>query len=143
MNTELENVELAVAAMFAAFRRKRGREQASGDALSGTQLRALDGLAEAGHATARQLADYADVTPATMTGMLDVLETRGVIRRERSLTDRRAMQIVLTDRGHELVAEARERWRQRWQEAMSDVPPEDLQAAIRVFGKVAGIFDQM
>ncbi|MGW5689070.1 MarR family winged helix-turn-helix transcriptional regulator [Nonomuraea sp. NPDC003754] len=135
-------MEQAVAGLFAAFRRKRGREQASGDDLSGTQLRALDGLAEAGQATARQLADYADVTPATMTGMLDVLEARGIIRRERSLTDRRAVLIVLTDRGTETVTEARERWRQRWQEAMSDVPPEDLQAAIRVLGKVADIFDQ-
>jgi DNA-binding MarR family transcriptional regulator len=142
MSTEVE-LEQAVAAMFAAFRRKRGREQQSGGGLSGTQLRALDGLADAGRATARQLADYADVTPATMTGMLDTLQNRGVIRRERSLTDRRAIQIVLTDQGREIVAEARERWQRRWQEAMSDVPSEDLQAAIRVLGKVTDMFDQM
>ncbi|MQY05606.1 MarR family winged helix-turn-helix transcriptional regulator [Actinomadura macrotermitis] len=142
MGTETEQVEQAVAGLFTAFRRKRGREQAGGD-LSGTQLRALDGLAEAGQATARQLADYADVTPATMTGMLDALEAKGVIRRERSRTDRRAVQVVLTDDGRALVAEARERWRQRWQQALSDVPPEDLQAAIRVIGKVTDLFDRI
>ncbi|MEV5611955.1 MarR family transcriptional regulator [Streptomyces sp. NPDC052225] len=141
--SEVERVERAVAELFAAFRRKRGREQAVGGDLSGTQLRALDGLAEVGQATARQLADYADVTPATMTGMLDSLEAKGVIRRERSLTDRRAMQIVLTDQGAAMAAEARERWRRRWQEAMADVPPEELEAAIRVIGKAAGLFDAM
>jgi len=90
----------------------------------------------------RQMADWADVTSATMTGMLDTLEAKGVIRRERSLTDRRAGRIVLTDRGHEMVALARERWRGRWQGAMSDVPPEELPAAIRVIGKAAGVFDR-
>lgn len=139
----VEQVEQAVAELFAAFRRKRGREQAAGGGLSGTQLRALDGLAEAGQATARQMADYADVTSATMTGMLDTLEARGVIRRERSPTDRRAVRIVLTDQGRETVAEARERWRGRWQQAMSDVPPDELRAAIRVIGKAADLFDQM
>ncbi|MEU8325572.1 MarR family transcriptional regulator [Nonomuraea sp. NPDC048881] len=140
---QVEQVEQAVAELFAAFRRKRGREQAAGGELSGTQLRALDGLAEAGQATARQLADYADVTPATMTGMLDALEAKGVIRRERSLTDRRAIQIVLTDHGRALVTEARDRWQQRWQQALADVPPKDLQAAIRVIGKVADLFDHI
>ncbi|MFC5834561.1 MarR family winged helix-turn-helix transcriptional regulator [Nonomuraea insulae] len=142
MGTEVERVEQAVDELFTAFRRKRGREQSAGD-LSGTQLRALDGLADVGQATARQLADFADVTPATMTGMLDVLEHRGVIRRERSSTDRRATQITLTDQGRQVVAEARRRWRNRWQQAMSDVPPEDLRATARVLGKVAGIFDEM
>lgn len=142
MGNEVEQVERAVAELFAAFRRKRGREQAAGD-LSGTQLRALDGLAEARQATARQLADYADVTPATMTGMLDALEAKGVIRRERSLTDRRAIRIALTDQGRETVAEARERWRGRWQQALADVPPEELRAAIRVIGKAADVFERM
>lgn len=142
MSTEVE-VEQAVAALFAAFRRKRGREQQSGGGLSGSQLRALDGLADAGRATARQMADFADVTPATMTGMLDVLENRGVISRERSLTDRRAVQIVLTDQGREIVAEARDQWQRRWREAMADVPAEDLRATVRVLGKVTDMFDGM
>ncbi|MGW4271696.1 MarR family winged helix-turn-helix transcriptional regulator [Streptomyces seoulensis] len=143
MTREVEQLEQAVADLFAAFRRKRGREQASGDGLSGTQLRALDGLADAGQATARRLAEYADVTPATMTGLLDTLEAKGLIRRDRSPVDRRAIQVVLTDRGRELTEEARERWRKRWQQAMADVPPEELQAAIRVLGKATGIYDRM
>ncbi|MFB8084986.1 MarR family winged helix-turn-helix transcriptional regulator [Streptomyces sp. NPDC055992] len=143
MTREVEQLEQAVAGLFAAFRRKRGREQSSGTSVSGTQLRALDRLADEGSATARQLAEYADVTPATMTGLLDTLEARGMIRRERSLTDRRAIQVVLTDHGREMTAEAQKRWQERWQQAMTDVPPEDLQAAIRVLGKAAGIYDRM
>lgn len=39
-----------------------------------------------------------------MTGVLDRLESKGLIRRERSKTDRRAVEIWLTPQGHELEA---------------------------------------
>ncbi len=39
-----------------------------------------------------------------MTGVLDRLESKGLIRRERSKTDRRAVEIWLTPQGRELEA---------------------------------------
>lgn len=144
----IERVERAVETLFAAYRRLRGREQQRGDELSGAQLRALDSLYDSAAeattgATARQLADFADVTPATMTGMLDVLEAKGIIRRERGLADRRTVNIVLTDRGREVVTAARARWRERWDNALGDIPAEDLQATVRTLAKIAQIFDDM
>ncbi|GAA2925238.1 hypothetical protein GCM10020221_21490 [Streptomyces thioluteus] len=139
----VDEAQQAVAGLFAAYRRLRGREQQRPDGLTGAQLRALDGLADTGHASARQLAGYADVTPATMTGMLDALEKKGVISREPSPTDRRAVRVVLTEEGAGVVEAARGQWRERWAGALGDVPAEDVAAAVRVLDAVAGMFDEM
>lgn len=143
MSTHTDEVEQAVAGLFAAYRRLRGREQQRADEVSGAQLRALDSLAGVRHATARQLADFADVTPATMTGMLDSLEAKGIVRRERGTTDRRTVQVVLTDKGHEIVEAARKRWRERWNAALGDLPAQDLQATARALTAVSRMFDEM
>jgi DNA-binding MarR family transcriptional regulator len=143
MSTHVDEVEQAVAGLFTAYRRLRGREQQRADDLSGAQLRALDSLADVGHATAKHLADFADVTPATMTGMLDSLEAKGIIRRERGTTDRRTVQVVLTKKGHEVVEAARKRWRERWGAALGDLPTQDLQATTRALTAVRRMFDEM
>ena len=42
------------------------------------------------------------VAPTVITGLVDRLEARGLIRRESHPNDRRRIQLVLTERGHEI-----------------------------------------
>jgi len=55
--------------------------------------------------TAADLARAASVDPGAMTRMLDRLEAKGLLRRARCPTDRRVVQLELTDEGRRLCGE--------------------------------------
>ncbi|MDQ8726726.1 MarR family transcriptional regulator [Bradyrhizobium sp. LHD-71] len=54
--------------------------------------------------TQRELAEALKVTPRNVTALIDALETTGFVRRTTHPTDRRAVLIVLTDKGQKTVA---------------------------------------
>jgi MarR family transcriptional regulator, negative regulator of the multidrug operon emrRAB len=55
--------------------------------------------------TPTSIADYMNVTQSSATGLLDWLETRGLIGRKSHPTDRRSIQTEITPKGRELVAQ--------------------------------------
>jgi len=52
--------------------------------------------------TARQLADRLSLDGSTMTGLLDRMEQKGLIEKRPDPTDRRALQVLLTEKANEL-----------------------------------------
>jgi DNA-binding MarR family transcriptional regulator len=68
--------------------------------LSPTQARALLRLAEP--VSMRWLANRLRCDASHVTGVVDGLERRGLVRRETSAVDRRVRRIVLTARGHQV-----------------------------------------
>jgi MarR family transcriptional regulator, organic hydroperoxide resistance regulator len=76
--------------------------------LTGPQLWAIKVLAESAPIKVSELARKMYLHPATVVGILDRLETRELISRTRSVKDRRAVQIELTGKGRDLVAQAPE-----------------------------------
>ena len=52
--------------------------------------------------TCRELSAATLVTKGTLTGVLDRLEVKGLIRRESVVDDRRSIKINLTDKGDQL-----------------------------------------
>ena len=56
--------------------------------------------------TQQQLADSLGLHRNAMVGLIDELEERALVRRQRDARDRRAYHIYLTDRAHEVLAEA-------------------------------------
>lgn len=54
--------------------------------------------------TAKQLADRLSLDGSTMTGLLDRMEQKGLIEKQPDPKDRRALQVVLTDKGRQLEA---------------------------------------
>ena len=56
-------------------------------------------VARAGRATPSELATDLDLAPASVTGRLDALERRGFVRRTPSTTDRRRVDVELTEAG--------------------------------------------
>jgi len=67
--------------------------------LTGPQLATLRAAARLGSPTAGTLARAVNLSQATLTGILDRLERRGLVRRLRGGTDRRTVRIEVTARG--------------------------------------------
>ena len=63
--------------------------------------------AEPGVFTQRELSERCEIDKTTMVALVDDLEGRGLLRRTRSETDRRAWIISLTDEGNELLERVR------------------------------------
>lgn len=74
--------------------------------LSASQLGVLDVLAERGSLHQQELVRALGRSKAQMTSIVDTLEKRGAVKRERHATDRRFMTVHLTDDGRALLEEA-------------------------------------
>ncbi|MBN1548386.1 MAG: MarR family transcriptional regulator [Syntrophaceae bacterium] len=70
-----------------------------------TQFKAILLLSEKENQTLSQLSNGLSRTRCTMTGLVDRLEDKGLVRRKRSSKDRRLVYVSLTDKGRELATE--------------------------------------
>jgi DNA-binding MarR family transcriptional regulator len=76
--------------------------------LTAPQLLVLQAIEKEGHPSTSTLANRIAVSQATMTRIIDRLERAGLVRREKSNTDKRVVNISLTEAGREKLAAAPE-----------------------------------
>ena len=76
--------------------------------LTMTQLRVLFVLGASGALSAHDLADALGVGPTTLTGIVDRLQARGLVKRIPDGHDRRVRRVDLTDAGRTLLGEVDE-----------------------------------
>jgi DNA-binding MarR family transcriptional regulator len=140
----LDRLNVSFRTTMAAVRRLKGRETQRPGELSFAQFSLLFGLAEAesGELSSRELACRAELSPATVTQMLDSLEAHGLVRRARSATDKRVVLTSLTDRGQQRVDERRAQYEPRWREAMSRFDAGELRAATAVLDALTQLFNE-
>jgi DNA-binding MarR family transcriptional regulator len=137
-----EHLGRSFKAAMAAVRRLRGRETQKPGALSNAQYGLLFGLAGAcGEMSSKDLADAADLTPATVTQMLDSLETHGFVTRVRSERDKRVVVPTLTQRGEEVIAEHRARVEPRWRAALAEFSDDELLTTAAVLDRLREYFE--
>src|SRR5690242_7531610 len=67
--------------------------------LTGPQIWSIKLIAEAGQLKITELARRMYLHPATVGGILDRLEAKGIVARTRSRSDRRVVKVDLTDEG--------------------------------------------
>ncbi len=139
--TALAELRKAFAEMLGAERRLRSRDRPGEHGLTFAQLRALTCLHGKEEATAGELARFADVNPATMTAMLDQLETGGIVRRERRSDDRRVVFVTLTDLGRSVVEERHAEWDRKWLEQFGDLSAEEVAAAETVMRRLTAMLE--
>jgi DNA-binding MarR family transcriptional regulator len=137
-----EQLGAAFKATMAAVRRLRGRETHTPGRLSNAQYGLLFSLAGGGKLSARELAQAADLAPATVAQMLEALEEAGLVERLRSEEDRRIVLTALTARGRIMVAEHRARVEPRWRAALAEFSDEQLLSATLVLERLARFFDE-
>jgi DNA-binding MarR family transcriptional regulator len=133
---------LAFRRVFRTLNRIRGRDtHLGGSQLSQAQYELLIELEERGELAAGELAAAARLSPATVTQMLDHLAACGHVERIRSQDDRRVVVSRLKPLGRRSIQARRSAWRARWDEALADVPVEDLRAATRVLERLGAMFE--
>jgi DNA-binding MarR family transcriptional regulator len=130
----------SVAAFSAAQRRLRSRDS-KGGGLSFAQWHLLRQLAENDELPAGKLAAGADLTPASVTQMLDHLAEQGLVERVRSDSDRRVVLNRLTPAGRERFAAKEAELQERWRDALSDISAEELGHAAHVLRRMAEVLD--
>jgi DNA-binding MarR family transcriptional regulator len=128
--------------LMGAFRRMRSRETRRHGELSDAQYGLLYGLRDHEELSSGELAYMADLSPATVTEMLDGLAAAGLVRRVRSDKDRRVVLTSLTERGHALVEERHARMAPRWYAAIDEFSNEELRTAAAVLARMRAMFDE-
>jgi len=79
------------------------RKLAAERQITGPQLICLMAIVEKGTITSVEIAKRVHLSPSTIVGVLDRLEAKNLVRRQRSSEDRRAVSVSATDEGKALV----------------------------------------
>jgi DNA-binding MarR family transcriptional regulator len=114
---------------------------AAGEEVTLPQYRALVVLASRGPQRVSDLAGFLDVTGSTATRMCDRLARKGLIRRQRVSSDRRAVRVSISAAGRELVSSVTQRRRREVQaivDRMSAQQREQLVETLQMFADAAG-----
>jgi DNA-binding MarR family transcriptional regulator len=138
----LEQVRIAMGELFGAERRLRARDHQQPGGLTQSQLRALILLDKEAAVPAGQLAKSADLNPATVTAMLDQLESNGIVERKRHPSDRRVCMVSLTSKGRGIVDDKRAAWQALWEQRLGHLSEPELLAALRVLKTMTDIIDE-
>jgi DNA-binding MarR family transcriptional regulator len=139
----LEAIGRAFKGAVAALRRMRGRETHRPGELSYAQYSLLFALRDKRAMSSSELAAAADLSPASVTEMLDALAAAQLVERLRSPADRRVVLTSLTERGAALVEKRRAHFEPRWRAAFDGFSDEELSTAAVVLDAVREMFDEL
>ena len=107
------------------------RQLAGSHGLTGPQMLCLREIATRGSLTTGALALAVALSPATLTGILDRLEVRGLVSRERRPEDKRRVLVSLTAVGRQMSQELPSPLQDRFGERLTELSIDD-QTAIRL-----------
>lgn len=90
-----------------------------------------------------ELAEKLSLVPGRMTDILNTLEKKGMIRREKDPEDRRRVLVMITPKGIRNVTERREQIRMQYSGLYEALGLEDTIKLIELLGKMNQYFDEM
>ncbi len=138
----LDALRVAFVGLLGAERKLRGRDGQRAAELSLSHLRMLSCLLDHDRLAAGRLAAAADLTPASTTQLLDLLEKRGMVVRERDPADR-VVVVVFTPEGRRLTAERRVQFRGLWEKVLGDLGEAELATGVEVLERVARVLETL
>jgi len=100
-------------------------------ALSMPHLGVLMTLAAEGPISMGRIAQSLDVSVASATGIIDRMEQRGYVLRQRSPDDQRVVMVRRTESGDAVLADLRERRAQFFERVLGDMKDDDLRALLQ------------
>lgn len=138
-----EHVARSFKRAMAAVRRLRGRETHRPGELTDAQYSLLFCLRDQSQMSLRDLADAADLSPASVTEMLEGLAAAGLVERQRSDRDRRVVFTSLTADGRVLVEERRARFEPLLRAALEPFSEDELVVAAAVLDRLRDMFEEI
>lgn len=119
------------------------RELAHSTGVTPAQLRVLQILnhKQAGSATPKALASQMGIAQATITTIIDKLEILKLIVRQRSETDRRQTNVVITEHGRQQVRDAPDALQQRFVRAFDQMQDWEQAQLVASLERVATMLD--
>ena len=133
-------------ALVAIRRIVRAAEFASRDltratGLTPSQLIVLQIVARAGEPGAGAIAEAARLSQATVTALLDKLEARGFIARQKGQTDRRRITVTLTAEGRKALAETPDLLQDRFAARFAKLADWEQASIIAALERVSALMD--
>jgi DNA-binding MarR family transcriptional regulator len=109
--------------------------------ITGPQLVCLLSVAEHEQVTPSAIARHVYLSRSTVIGILDRLDAKGLVCRERDLTDRRLVQVSLTEKGNALVANAPSPLQDTLSEAMNELSKAELSAIAESLDRIVEMME--
>jgi DNA-binding MarR family transcriptional regulator len=117
------------------------RWMASHFGLTVPQLVCLRTLAQRDDITPSALSREVDLSQATITGIIDRLVKRDLVKRQRSETDRRRVALTITPEGNKLLAASPSPLQERFLNRLSELPEENQRVIETVLEQVVRMMD--
>ncbi|MGA9851485.1 MAG: MarR family transcriptional regulator [Gammaproteobacteria bacterium] len=117
------------------------RQLNSEHGLTTPQLICLQHLQDQGPLTTGMLARLVSLSPATVTGILDRLELRGLVTRERRPEDKRRVLVTVTPVGAAAAEAAPSHLAKRFTQALERLPEDERGEVLRVIQYLADLAD--
>ncbi|APR87909.1 Transcriptional regulator, MarR family protein [Minicystis rosea] len=104
--------------------------------LTGPQLTVIKLLETFENLSLSSLSERIRAQNSTVTGIIDRMEREGLVRRERSTTDRRVVHIRLSDKGQKLARQIQVEPMEIFRAALGSLSPSDLKDLLRIMNKL-------
>jgi DNA-binding MarR family transcriptional regulator len=105
------------------------------------QVMVLRAIAELGDVTVRRLSDHVSLSQATVTTILNRLESRELVTRVRSETDKRVVNARLTPQGQQVLAGAPTLLHEKFIERFEGLKSHEQRDILDALQRVAGMMD--
>ena len=116
--------------------RRLTKGMASEFGLTGPQLTVIKMLETFGDISLSSLSERIRAQNSTVTGIIDRMEREGLVRRERSTTDRRVVYIRLSDKGARLAREIAVEPMEIFRGALLGLSRDDVRDLLRILAKL-------
>ena len=107
--------------------------------LSYSEIQTLKAAAELGEGKINEIADRVGLARPSMTAVIDKMEEKGLLHRKRSLEDRRAVHIILTEKGAKLNEEHLRIHHIMAEQILKTLEESEQEALIKGLEKIIGI----
>jgi DNA-binding MarR family transcriptional regulator len=123
--------------LFRVFREfKKDMKRILQDDITGAEDNLLHCLSVKNPQTITELAQDFHVSVSHITHVVDQLEKKDLVRRQRSSLDKRVVEVYITKEGHEKIKLINKKKRKYFQEKFNDLSTEELQILLDIFNKL-------
>lgn len=109
--------------------------------LTKPQLITLNCVMRKRECTMSELARMTSMALSALTGIIDRLSAKGLVRRERNGEDRRVVKVLATEKGAAIATEYQQAYLQCIDQVFSRIAPAEREALVSLIEKIAGSFE--